>query len=90
VLLNQIDAGIAPIWNGMFGLPPAARPYITAVTTLFNAALPGLIANLDSMLVSMRRSRPISAMLGTISSGIPSTHDRRPPSDCERRRRRYS
>ena len=49
VLPNQIDAGIAPAWNGMFGLPPAARPYITAVTTLFNAALPGLIANLESM-----------------------------------------
>ena len=49
VLPNQIDAGIAPAWNGMFGLPPAARPYITAVTTQFNAALPGLIANLEAM-----------------------------------------
>ena len=33
----------------MFGLPAAARPYITAVTTQFNAALPGLIVNLESM-----------------------------------------
>ena len=48
VLPNQIDSGQAPIWNGSYGLPAAARPYITAVTTQFNAALPGLIANLES------------------------------------------
>ena len=45
---NQIDAGIAPIWNGSYGLPAAARPYISAVTTQVNAALIGLIATLES------------------------------------------
>lgn len=48
VLPNQIDSGKAPIWNGSFGLPAAARPYITAVTTQFNAGLVGLIADLQS------------------------------------------
>jgi phospholipase/lecithinase/hemolysin len=48
VLPNQINSGQAPIWNGSYGLPAAARPYITAVTTQFNAALPGLIAGLEA------------------------------------------
>ncbi len=48
VLPNQIDSGKAPIWNGNFGLPPAAKPYITAVTVNFNLALPALVAALEA------------------------------------------
>lgn len=48
VLPNQINSAKAPIWNGSYGLPAAAQPYITAVTAAFNAALPALIAGLES------------------------------------------
>lgn len=48
VLPNQIDSAKTPIWNGHYGLPAALQPYLTALTKGFNAALPGLIADLES------------------------------------------
>ncbi len=48
VLPNQIDSAKAPIWNGNYGLPAAAQPYITAVTVNFNLELAALIAGLES------------------------------------------
>lgn len=48
LLPNQIDAAKSPIWNGLFGLPAALQPYVSAVTVGFNTALAALAASLEA------------------------------------------
>ncbi len=47
VVPNQIDSAKSPIWSGDYMLPAELQPYVTAVTTGFNAILPEVIASLE-------------------------------------------
>ena len=48
LLPNQIDAADTPIWSGRYGLAAAGQTAVRAMTTIFNAGLLALIAELEA------------------------------------------